>query len=97
MAKRRKPFNINSPTYGIHVYSSYYLAASVIVTKYNSRPGTQSLTQILWKSSKTVGIEKHGDLLYTVFIFIQEAIFLVNIEKMFLVRDPSVLEENKWF
>uniref|UniRef100_A0A0K0G1Z3 CAP domain-containing protein (inferred by orthology to a zebrafish protein) n=1 Tax=Strongyloides venezuelensis TaxID=75913 RepID=A0A0K0G1Z3_STRVS len=83
MARQHKLFNVNSPYFGILVSVIYYPAASVVVSKwyderfrYNyflstARAGTQSFTQILWKSTTTVGVgvAKSGDLLYIALFF----------------------------
>uniref|UniRef100_A0A0N5BMB8 SCP domain-containing protein n=1 Tax=Strongyloides papillosus TaxID=174720 RepID=A0A0N5BMB8_STREA len=83
MAKQKKLFYVSSTYYGILVWASYYPAASVMVSKWydersrynfllnSPKPGTQHLTQMLWKNTKSVGIgiARDCDFLYAALYF----------------------------
>uniref|UniRef100_A0A0K0G1Z8 CAP domain-containing protein (inferred by orthology to a zebrafish protein) n=1 Tax=Strongyloides venezuelensis TaxID=75913 RepID=A0A0K0G1Z8_STRVS len=105
MALKEKLFKDTSFEYGEIVWASYYPAASLIVTQWyderfnykfgSNHPGhgTQSLTQMLWKGSKYIGIgiKKYGDKLYVDCKFYPRGNIDYEYKKNVLKR------KSKWF
>uniref|UniRef100_A0A0K0G1Z4 CAP domain-containing protein (inferred by orthology to a zebrafish protein) n=1 Tax=Strongyloides venezuelensis TaxID=75913 RepID=A0A0K0G1Z4_STRVS len=105
MASKNTLLKIESPLYGIVVGIVYYPAASVLVTKWyderfgysyflsKPRHGTQSFTQMVWKSTKYIGIgaAKRGDLLFVTCFFYPKG----NIKGQY--RKNVLKKKSRWF
>uniref|UniRef100_A0A0N5BMB1 SCP domain-containing protein n=1 Tax=Strongyloides papillosus TaxID=174720 RepID=A0A0N5BMB1_STREA len=104
MARRRSIIRFDSILYGATLGATFYPAASTIVTRWYDeyknhsfflnykRPGSQQLTQLLWKDSKEVGIgAARGDnILYLVCLYYPKG----NIDGLF--RKNVLKRQRNW-